>query len=565
MKLAHPSVNILRGLSAFVMFLFIAGFASAQSKKPSAPAPKAAPAPAAKPAAAPAAHPPAAGATGGTRPGAGGAGTTGAHPPTGATGGTHPTTGGTGAAGTHGTTGSAGAAGAHGTTGATVGHGTTGATAGHGTTGAATTAHGGAGAGAAGGHGGAAAPHSLGAGAGRSPAVSRSVQTRSGNNVGVDKRGNVRTIEGHGMTVNRGFNGNRRVVTERNGQRFVSNGRRGGYAERPYRTVGGRAYYQRTYVHGGRSYARVYGRYPYRGGYYYRYYPNYYYHPAYYGWAYNPWPAPVSDGWGWGGAPWYGYYGAYFQPYPVYPYASLWLADYLIAANLQAAYEAQAEEAGGGSASVEELGALAYGGGYEAASDTVSAVKLTPELKQLIADEVKAEIAAEKTASAGGTSTTAAPAASGGDETPAALDPNFKVFVGSTDLDVSTDDGQDCTLSFGDVIERVDAEPGSDNGVHVKVRAGKATDCKVGSNPQVDLNDLQEMHNHFREQVDTGLENLAKNAGKNGLPVAPDTGTTGGAPPAPDPTAATQLQQQQKDADQAEAEAKQDAGAPPKN
>ena len=553
MKLTHPSVKLFRSWFVFVMLLLVAGFASAQTKKPSAPAPapKAA-APAPKPAAAPAAHAPAGGTASGAHPPATG-GTAGTHPPTGATGGTHPTTGGTGAAATHGTTGS------------TTGHGTTGTTAGHGTTGA-TTAHAGAAAGTAGHAGGAAAPHSLGAGAGRSPAVSRTVQTKSGNNVGVDKHGNVRTIEGRGMTINRGVNGNRRVVTERSGQRFVSNGRRGGYAERPYRTYGGRSYYQRTYVYGGRSYARVYGRYGYRGGYYYRYYPTYYYHPAYYGWAYNPWPAPVAYGWGWGGAPWYGYYGAYFQPYPVYPYASLWLADYLIAANLQAAYEAgQAAGAASGSASVEELGALAYGGGYEAASDTVSAVKLTPELKQLIADEVKAEIATEKSASAAGTSTTAAPAATGADETPAALDPNFKIFVVSTDLDVSTDDGQDCTLSIGDVIERVDTEPGSDNGVHVKVRAGKATDCKVGSTPEVDLNDLQEMHNHFREQVDAGLENLAKNAGKNGLPAAPDTGTTGGAPPAPDPTAAAALQQQQKDADQAEAEAKQEAGAPPKN
>jgi hypothetical protein len=391
------------------------------------------------------------------------------------------------------------------------------------------------------------------------------VQTRSGNNVGLDKRGNVRTIQGHGMTVNRGISGNRRVVTERNGQRFVSNGHRGGYAERPYRTYGGRSYYQRTYVYGGRSYARVYGRFGYRGGYYYRYYPTYYYHPAYYGWAYNPWATPVAYGWGWGGAPWYGYYGAYFQPYPVYPYASLWLTDYLIGASLQAAYEAgQADAAASGSASVEALGALAYGGGFEPASDTVSAVKLTPEIKQQIADEVKAEIAKEKDAAAAGTSTTAAPAATG-DEKPSALDPDFKIFVVSADLDVSTDDGADCTLSIGDVIERVDADAGSDNGVHVRVRAGKTADCKVGSTPQVDLNDLQEMHNHFREQVDAGLENLAKNAGKNGLPAAPDTGTTGGQPPAPDPTAAAQLQQQQKDADQAEAEAKQEAAAPPKN
>jgi hypothetical protein len=389
------------------------------------------------------------------------------------------------------------------------------------------------------------------------------VQTRSGNNVGVDRRGNVRTIQGHGMTVNRGFNGHRTVVTERNGQRFVSNGRRGGYAERPYRTVGGRAYYQRTYVYGGRSYARVYGRYPYRGGYYYRYYPTSYYHPVYYGWAYNPWPVPVAYGWGWGGSPWYGYYGAYFQPYPVYPYASLWLADYLIAANLQAAYEASVES--GANVTPESLGEAAYGGGYEPASDAVTpSAKLTPELKQQIADEVKAEIAAEKDA-ASKTANTAAGGDSAADEKPAALDPSFKIFVVSTDLDVSTDDGQDCSLSIGDVIERIDADAGSDNGVHVRVRAGKAADCKVDSQPQVDLNDLQEMHNHFREQVDAGLENLAKNSGKNGLPKAPDTTTVGGQPPAPDPTAATQLQQQQKDADQAEAEAKQEAAAAPNN
>ncbi len=265
----------------------------------------------------------------------------------------------------------------------------------------------------------------------------------------------------------------------------------------------------------------------------------------------------------WGGSPWYGYYGAYFQPYPVYAAPSLWLTDYLIAASLQSAYEAgQASE--GGMASVDELGKLAYGGGYEAAADTVSVgAKLTPELKQQIADEVKAEIAAEKAASATSTSSanSAAPA-TGADEKPSALDPGYKIFVVSSDLDVSTDDGQDCSLSIGDVIERVDADAGADNGVHVIVRAGKSTDCKVGSQPQVDLNDLQELHNHFREQVDAGLEELAKKAARTAYPRLRTRAKPEDPAPAPDPTAAAALQQQQKDADQAEAEAKQDAAAP---
>ena len=278
------------------------------------------------------------------------------------------------------------------------------------------------------------------------------MQTKSGSTVGLDKRGNVRTIQtAHGMTINRGASGNRRVVTEHNGQRFVSNGRAGGYVQRPYKTVGGRAYYQRSYIYGGRSYARVYGGYPYRGGYYYRYYPTYYYQPAYYGWAYNPWPAPVAYGWGWGGAPWYGYYGAYFQPYPVYPYASLWLADYLIAANLQAAYDAGvAAGAAGGSADIEETLAQAiYGGGADFFGDAEVAAKLSPELKSQIAEQVKAEINAEKVASAASTggSGTSTATAGGGDERPTALDPSLKLFVVSTDLDVSTDDGADCSLS----------------------------------------------------------------------------------------------------------------------
>ncbi len=531
MNFAHIRRKVFCLWFALIILLVAASLGLATDKKPSTPAPAQKPAAAApKPATAPA------------KPGATGAGA-----PKTNTGTTGSRTGGTGA-GT-----------AKGTTGATGTHGATGAGATKGATGAgAPKSTAGAGAGKA-----AIAPHSLAAGAGRSPAVSKTVQTKSGATVGVDKRGNVRTIQtAHGMTINRGANGNRRVVTERNGQRFVSNGHGAGYVQRPYRTVGGRTYYQRSYVYGGRSYAVVYGGYPYRGGYYYRYYPTYYYGPAYYGWAYNPWVTPVTYGWGWGGSPWYGYYGGYFEPYPVYPYASLWVADYLIAANLQAAYEAGVAAGEAAPASfLYDLGTGAYGGGAEPAGDAAVAAKLTPELKQQISEEVKLEIAAEKIAAAGGTGTSGA-TSGGGDERPSALDPNYKMFVVFTDLDVSTDDGQDCSLSAGDVVERIDADAGTDNGVHVRVRAGKKSDCKVDSNPQVDLNDLQEMHNHFREQVDAGLKNLADNAGKNGLPAAPDTKTIGGPPPAPDANAAAQLKQQQQDADQAEAEAKQAAAAP---
>ena len=99
----------------------------------------------------------------------------------------------------------------------------------------------------------------------------------------------------------------------------------------------------RTYYRGGRYYAYGYRGYYYGGGYYYGYVSPYYYGAGFYGWAYNPWAAPVIYAWGWGAAPWYGYYGYYFNPYPVYPSAAFWMTDYMISQNLQAAYAAQAE------------------------------------------------------------------------------------------------------------------------------------------------------------------------------------------------------------------------------
>jgi hypothetical protein len=82
--------------------------------------------------------------------------------------------------------------------------------------------------------------------------------------------------------------GERRVVTEHNGRRVVTEGRRGGYMERPYYNHGGHAYVQRTYYVGGRPYAYAYRSYYYGGYRYYGYAPAYYYQPVYYGWAYNP-------------------------------------------------------------------------------------------------------------------------------------------------------------------------------------------------------------------------------------------------------------------------------------
>ena len=369
--------------------------------------------------------------------------------------------------------------------------------------------------------------------------------------------GRVATIHAKGMTINHGIHGGRTIVAERNGRTIVSTGRSGGYVQRPYFNRGGRAYYQRTYVVGGRSYVRVYRGYDYRGVRYYGYAPVYYYHPRFYGWAYNPWMRPVYYGpaaWGWVGMPWFGFYGGFFTPYPVYTSASLWLTDYLIAASLQAAYQARldaAAAAGGGEAPAPaENYAPPPSGGPEASNQT----QLTPEVKQAIADEVQRQLAAENAAAA---NPQAAPSS---DQVPDALNPAERVFVVASNLDVTApDSGQECSLTPGDVVMRLSDTPDNNQNVTASVQSSKKGDCGTGQTVAVGVQDLQEMHNQFREQLDSGLKTLADKGGTGGLPKPPDTGTTNGEvpPPTPDSAAADQLQAQQQQADQTEAQAAQ--------
>ena len=180
---------------------------------------------------------------------------------------------------------------------------------------------------------------------------------------------------------------------------------------------------------------------------------------------------------------------------------------------------------------------------------------MTKEIKDAIAEEIKDQIAAEKTA-AGNKS-------AGGDKsgTPAALDPKIRYFVASTDLDLTTSDGTECTLTGGDVLYRVGDEPDDDRMVDATVKSSKKGECAIGATVGVAANDLQEMYNNLRQNMGQGMKEMANNSGKNGLPKAPDTTTTGGEVPAPtaDNNVKDDLQQTQKDADQVESEAKSDS------
>jgi hypothetical protein len=365
------------------------------------------------------------------------------------------------------------------------------------------------------------------------------------------------------MHIERGVRGGRTVVSVHNNVRVVSYGH-GGYVQHAYMTRGGRSFYSRTYVSGGIVHVGVYRGYFWGGRNYYGFYPGFSYHPGFYGWGWHPWGAPLYWGvglWGWGGAPWWGYYGGWWNPYPVYAAPYYWLTDYLIAQNLQAAYAARAEE--GADAGTPDTGAT-----DTAPAPAASApVALSPEVKQAIAEEVKAQLAAQQAqAQAGGA--TAAPAGganaapANAQAAPPALDPANRTFVVDTSV-TAVANGNECGLTGGDVVTRLTDTPDADNNVNASVSASKKGDCAAGVTVAVKVDDLQEMYNHFQEQLTSGMGELAKKQGTNGMPKAPDTGTTASDVPTPkaDPDAAKSLQDQQAEADKTEADVKAEAAA----
>jgi hypothetical protein len=342
---------------------------------------------------------------------------------------------------------------------------------------------------------------------------------------------------GDRMVVQRGFGGVRHVeVVRPGGVRIVSTGRMG-FVERPFRP----GYVSRTYVVGGVSYVNVYRSYSWRGYAYNYYVPRYYYSPGWYGWCASPW-TPVSYSWGWDVSPWYGYYGWYFNPYPVYSSPAFWLTDYLIAASLQAAYERQLEANAMVAPQVEAAPAQAA---------------LSPETKQLIADEVARQIAAQQAQAQQPAAAAAAPQAAGGE--PPALDPNQRVFVVSSAMNVNVN-GSDCSLSPGDIVYRTGDSPGDDGKVGVNILSSKSGECAANSPTAIEVATLQEMHNHFREQLSTGMEELAKKQG-NGLPQGPAAGAQPVAEgtATADPEAQKMLAEQSQAADATESQVQQAA------
>jgi hypothetical protein len=325
--------------------------------------------------------------------------------------------------------------------------------------------------------------------------------------------GRLASVHTSNMDIAHGPRGQRTVISERpDHSRLVSFGAHRGYWEHSV-DYHGHTYDRRTYVYEGHRFTRDYIGYRYHGRMYDDYRPHYYYNPLFYGWAYYPWGTPIAYRWGWGGAPWFNYYAGYYSPWNVYPSGAYWLTDFMIGQTLAAGYDMGAQAGYGG----QDNG---YAGDYAPPPDDEDELyapadtPITPEIKQMIAEEVQQQLAYENAAAA---SPQDAPSLEG---LPQVLTPNH-LFMVNQGLDVSSTDGQPCGLSTGDVIRLMATPPEDSVSADLMVVSGRKGDCPAGLIVTVPLDALQDMQNNFRAQLDSGLQTLHNQQGQVGLPGAP--------------------------------------------
>jgi hypothetical protein len=310
-----------------------------------------------------------------------------------------------------------------------------------------------------------------------------------------------RVVEVHtptGAIIRHAPTGIRRVETVRPGGRVVVTiGRDHGYVQKPL-VIANHSFVQRTYVSHRVVYTHVYRPVIYRGITLHIYTPVRYYRPSYYIWAVNPWPRPIAYRWGWNRSPWVVYYGGYFVPYTTYVSPIFWLTDYLIAESLQAAYEDR------------------VAAGLSPAYPSITRTELTPEVKQLIGDEVRRQLDMERAESRDVVS-----ASYGTVQAPPMFADNTRhTFVVSNALLVNSG-ARECTLSEGDVIQTLGVPPMNSPTADASVLASKPMECRKGSVVSIQLADLQEMQNAMRETIERGLGDLQSQGGQSGLPAPP--------------------------------------------
>ena len=370
--------------------------------------------------------------------------------------------------------------------------------------------------------------------------------TPVGTTVRRDRGGRVSEVRAkNGAVIYHAPGGVRRVEMTRPDNRVVvAEARRHGYVQRPF-VYSNRNFIKRTYIRNDRLIVRVFRPVSYRGVVYQVYTPLRFFRPGFYAYVFNPWPAPIAWSWGWSTGGWFGFYGGYFTPYTYYRSPMFWLTDYFIAATLQAAYEERAAAA---------VRPVPYDQGE---------VGLSPEVKQLIADEVRRQVERERSEEANSATYYYSP-----DDAPVWGDGASHVFVTYRPLGVSSNYGY-CTIGEGDVLQMNRVPAAYADSANLMVLASRRGECPASSTVTVRLQDLQDMTNRMRETVEAGFADLQGHQGEGGIPPLP-AGAVGAvdsplaAQATPDADAASEIGSVYNDADQADREALgQDPGGTP--
>ncbi len=379
-----------------------------------------------------------------------------------------------------------------------------------------------------------------------SQAGAKTVKTPNGNEVQTRANGSPREVRvaSSGMEIHHTLNGNRRVTVDRaDHSRIVAERGGRGYLQHSF-VFRGHEFAHRTYLFHGVAYDRFYRRYTYNGIHFEIYAPVRYYPAAFYSWLNNPWAGPAPYPWGWAGNRWYAHYGYYFAPYSTYSSSVLWLADYLLSSTLAAAYQGEVDA--GLAAPVQQ----SSGGPI-----------LTNDVKQLLSQEVQRQIALEKS-EAQTTAQNAEPDPHASGIERLAADGVPHIFVAGSDLDLKADDGQECSVSGGDVLQLSGAASSNPAAANLTVLASKGgQECRQGSTVEISFRDLQDMQNHMRATLDLGLSDLESHQGQGSLPAEPPSAKAAptaaafmASAPRRDPDATAKINSQSQEADKAEGE-----------
>jgi hypothetical protein len=139
---------------------------------------------------------------------------------------------------------------------------------------------------------------------------------------------------------------------------------------------------------------------------------------------------------------------------------------------------------------------------------------ITPELKQAIAEEVHQQVAYENAAA---TQPERATDLSGLPQTMV----QKHLFLVSEAMDVVTPNNAVCSLGAGNVLRLEELPTDTAPLATLTVVASRREECPAGALVTLSLDQLQEMDNNFRAQIDNGLQILHEKQGQGGLPSAP--------------------------------------------